>query len=169
MIAILIFFFHTGSSLCSFIHFSCTRYASHQMYDTSKGWERVFYFCTWFFQGSSYLIPRAYGVMHRMHHEYSDTEHDPHSPHFFKDVWHMMTHTREIYAGFVTGTRVPDPPVHQRPAAHLGCDGQIRRFPLDAFYMDRYLYCVLRSICSQFMVVPAAADPLPGRPRTGPP
>ena len=35
---------------------------------------------TWFFQGSSYLVPRAYGVMHRMHHVYSDTEKDPHSP-----------------------------------------------------------------------------------------
>lgn len=86
-------FFHTF-----FLH----RYASHQMYTTSKGWERFFYLCTWFFQGSSYLIPRAYGTMHRMHHEFSDTEHDPHSPHFFKDVWQMMVQTRVIYNKFVT-------------------------------------------------------------------
>jgi len=64
---------------------------------------------TWFSQGSSYLNPRAYAVMHRMHHVYSDTEKDPHSPHFFKDVWHMMWHTRQIYNNFLTGKSLPDP------------------------------------------------------------
>ncbi|WP_217606264.1 acyl-CoA desaturase [Chitinophaga sp. GbtcB8] len=108
MIAILIFFcVHWFFSL--FFHtFFLHRYASHQMYTTSKGWERVFYFATWFFQGSSYLVPRAYGVMHRMHHEYSDTEHDPHSPHFFKDVWSMMVRTRQIYNDILNRKNVPD-------------------------------------------------------------
>lgn len=115
MTAILIFicvhwffslFFHTF-----FLH----RYASHQMYTTSKFWERVFYMSTWFFQGSSYLIPRAYGVMHRMHHEFSDTEKDPHSPHFFKDVWHMMVQTRLIYNGFVTRENLPDSKFTKEP------------------------------------------------------
>jgi len=115
MTAILIFFcVHWFLSL--FFHtFFLHRYASHQMYTASKGWERVFYFCTWFFQGSSYLIPRAYGVMHRMHHEYSDTEHDPHSPHFFKDVWTMMVQTRRIYNDFVTRKRVPDAKFMEEP------------------------------------------------------
>ena len=63
---------------------------------------------TWFAQGSSFLVPRAYAVMHRMHHTYSDTEQDPHSPHFFKDVWHMMMHTASIYANFQTGKSLPD-------------------------------------------------------------
>ncbi|WP_225860171.1 MULTISPECIES: fatty acid desaturase [Chitinophaga] len=85
------------------------------MYTTSKFWERTFYFSTWFFQGSSYLIPRAYGVMHRMHHEYSDTEKDPHSPHFFKDVWHMMVQTRKMYNGFVTKENLPDPAFTKEP------------------------------------------------------
>lgn len=108
MTIILIFFFgHWFLSL--FFHtFFLHRYASHQMYTTHKGWERVFYFCTWFFQGSSYLIPRAYGVMHRMHHTYSDTEKDPHSPHFFEDVWSMMVETRRIYNDFLTGKRLPE-------------------------------------------------------------
>jgi stearoyl-CoA desaturase (delta-9 desaturase) len=115
MTAILIFFcVHWFLSL--FFHtFFLHRYASHQMYTTSKGWERVFYFATWFFQGSSYLVPRAYGVMHRMHHEYSDTEHDPHSPHFFKDVWSMMVRTREIYNGFLTRKNVPDAKFTEEP------------------------------------------------------
>jgi stearoyl-CoA desaturase (delta-9 desaturase) len=71
------------------------------MYLTNPFWEKTFYFLTWFFQGSSYLVPRAYAVMHRMHHAYSDTEQDPHTPHFFKDVWQMMLHTRRIYNSFV--------------------------------------------------------------------
>jgi len=109
MTAILIFFFaHWFLSL--FFHtFFLHRYASHQMYTTGKKREKLFYFMTWFSQGSSYLNPRAYAVMHRMHHVYSDTEKDPHSPHFFKDVWHMMWHTRQIYNNFLTGKSLPDP------------------------------------------------------------
>lgn len=108
MTFILVFFFAHWFLSLFFHSFFLHRYASHQMYTTSSRWEKVFYFCTWFFQGSSYLIPRAYGVMHRMHHEYSDTEHDPHSPHFFKDVWGMMIHTRRIYNEFVSGQRKAD-------------------------------------------------------------
>jgi len=78
------------------------------MYTAKPGWEKTFYFLTWFVQGSSFLVPRAYAVMHRMHHAYSDTEKDPHSPHFFKDIWQMMMHTARIFSGFVTGKNVPD-------------------------------------------------------------
>ncbi|HXS58572.1 MAG TPA: fatty acid desaturase [Hanamia sp.] len=108
MFAILLFFFcHWFFSL--FFHsFFLHRFASHQMYTTSKRWEKTFYFLTWFFQGSSFLVPRAYAVMHRMHHTYSDTEKDPHSPHFFKDIYHMMLHTAEIFSAFVTGKNLPE-------------------------------------------------------------
>ncbi len=106
--AIIIFFFaHWFLSLffhTAFLH----RYASHQMFSMGKITEKVFYFLTWLFQGSSFLIPRAYAVMHRMHHAYSDTEKDPHSPHFFKDVFQMMMKTRDIYNDFVRGIRLPD-------------------------------------------------------------
>lgn len=144
MTAILIFFFvHWFFSL--FFHtFYLHRYASHQMYTTSKGWERFFYFCTWFFQGSSYLIPRAYGVMHRMHHEYSDTEKDPHSPHFFKDVWHMMMHTREIYNSFVTRTGMPDQKFLEEPLPEWEAmdrigDSNITRVIWMAIYVGFYV------------------------------
>lgn len=53
-------------------------------------------------------MPRAYAVLHRMHHEYSDTEKDPHSPHFFKDVFQMMLHTAKIYQAFLTKQRLPE-------------------------------------------------------------
>lgn len=78
------------------------------MYTTSKNWERTFYVITWFVQGSSFLVPRAYGVMHRMHHVYSDTEKDPHSPHFFTDVYQMMQSTVKIFRSFVTGKSLPE-------------------------------------------------------------
>jgi stearoyl-CoA desaturase (Delta-9 desaturase) len=106
---IIICFFLAHWFLSLFFHtFFLHRYASHQMYTTSKRWERFFYGCTWFFQGSSFLVPRAYAVMHRMHHSYSDTEKDPHSPHFFKDVYQMMMHTKVIYNNFVTRKNLPD-------------------------------------------------------------
>lgn len=144
MVAILVFFFcHWFFSL--FFHsFFLHRYASHQMYTTSKGWEKTFYFITWMVQGSSYLVPRAYAVMHRMHHTYSDTEKDPHSPHFFKDIWHMMIHTAEIFRGFVTGKNLPDEQFTKEyiPVWHkldvIG-NSAISRFLFGAFYVSFYL------------------------------
>jgi stearoyl-CoA desaturase (delta-9 desaturase) len=37
-----------------------------------------------------------------MHHAYSDTEKDPHSPHFFKDIYEMMKSTVLIYRSFLS-------------------------------------------------------------------
>ncbi|MBS1638201.1 MAG: acyl-CoA desaturase [Bacteroidetes bacterium] len=76
------------------------RYASHKMFIMSPFWERFFYMLTFLTQGSSFLNPRAYAIMHRMHHAYSDTEKDPHSPHFFRDVWQMTMKTKDIYLAY---------------------------------------------------------------------
>src|SRR6185369_15159712 len=99
--AVLVFFLcHWFVSLfCQtfFLH----RYASHKMFTMSKGWERFFYFMTMLTQGASFLNPRAYAIMHRMHHAFSDTEKDPHSPHFIKDVWGLTMKTKDIYHDFV--------------------------------------------------------------------
>jgi stearoyl-CoA desaturase (delta-9 desaturase) len=67
------------------------------MFTMSDGWERFFYILSFFFQGSSYLSPRAYAVMHRMHHAYADTEKDPHSPKYDKNFFAMMWRTKGIY------------------------------------------------------------------------
>ncbi len=85
------------------------RYASHRMFTMSPGWEKAFYMLTFLTQGSSFLNPRAYAIMHRMHHAYSDTEKDPHSPHFIKDVWGLMMKTRRIYQDFVRYKSEPEP------------------------------------------------------------
>lgn len=71
--------------------------------------ERFFYAFTWFTQGSSYLNPRAYAILHRMHHAYSDTEKDPHSPVFYKEVFTMMWRTKAVYEGVKNGTLQVDP------------------------------------------------------------
>lgn len=64
---------------------------------------------TWFTQGSSFLNPRAYAILHRMHHAYSDTEKDPHSPVFFKDVFSMMWKTKKIYNSVLKRTYQVEP------------------------------------------------------------
>jgi stearoyl-CoA desaturase (Delta-9 desaturase) len=84
------------------------RYASHKMFTMSRPWERFFYLLTFITQGSSFLNPRAYAILHRMHHAYSDTDKDPHSPHFFKDVWHMTMHTKDIYLNYAKHNVEPE-------------------------------------------------------------
>ncbi|MBL7892641.1 MAG: acyl-CoA desaturase [Bacteroidia bacterium] len=109
MKAIFIFFIaHWFLSLFSqtfFLH----RYCSHKMFSMKKGWERFFYFFTFITQGSSFLNPRAYAIIHRMHHAYSDTEKDPHSPYFIKDVWGLMLQTKDIYRQYVLKKLEPEP------------------------------------------------------------
>lgn len=96
MIILLFLILHWYLSLFGqtfFLH----RYGAHKMFTMNKFWEKFFYIFAWVTQGSSYLNPRAYAILHRMHHAYSDTEKDPHTPHFFKEVFTMMMHTKKIY------------------------------------------------------------------------
>ncbi len=83
------------SAFCQtfFLH----RYSAHQMFTMSRFWQRFFYVLTFVTQGASYLNPRAYAILHRMHHAHSDTEKDPHSPIFYRDIFRMMDKTFFIY------------------------------------------------------------------------
>lgn len=87
---------HWQSSLF-FQSFFLHRYGAHRQFTMSKGWERVFHFLTWVTQGSSYIAPRAYAIMHRMHHAYADTPKDPHSPTNHRSLMPMMWRTARIY------------------------------------------------------------------------
>ncbi|OMP76188.1 MULTISPECIES: acyl-CoA desaturase [unclassified Chitinophaga] len=73
------------------------RYAAHGAFEMSKGWERFFFILTYVTQGSSYMSPRAYAVMHRLHHAHTDTPLDPHSPSNSSNIFAMMWHTRTVY------------------------------------------------------------------------
>lgn len=79
------------------------RYAAHRAFTMNKFWERAFYIFTYITQGSSYMSPRAYAIMHRMHHAFTDTEKDPHSPQFSRNVFQMMLRTRNIYSSIYKG------------------------------------------------------------------
>ena len=84
------------------------RYASHRAFTMSKFWERFFYVFAYITQGSSYLSPHAYGILHRMHHAYTDTEKDPHSPKYFSNLFAMMWHTKNIYTAILKKTIQPE-------------------------------------------------------------
>jgi stearoyl-CoA desaturase (delta-9 desaturase) len=101
--AMLFFFIALWYSSLFFQTFFQHRYAAHGAFKMSKFWERVFYIFTYIAQGSSYMSPRAYAIMHRMHHAYTDTEKDPHSPKYSKNVFGMMYRTRNIYSSIFKG------------------------------------------------------------------
>lgn len=94
------------SAFCQtfFLH----RYGAHKMFTMPPFWEKFFYFLTFLSQGSSYLNPRAYAVMHRMHHAHSDTAEDPHSPLYTKDPARMMFKTLVTYLNIQSGKLKPD-------------------------------------------------------------
>ena len=78
------------------------RYAAHGAFTMSKFTEKVFFVLTWIFQGSNYLSPYGYGVMHRMHHAFADTEDDPHSPKYDDNIFKMMWKTKTIYSAITS-------------------------------------------------------------------
>ncbi|MBJ2174421.1 acyl-CoA desaturase [Aureibaculum sp. A20] len=80
-----------------FQSFFLHRYAAHQVFTMSKTMERITFILTWIFQGSSYLSAYGYGIMHRIHHAYTDTEKDPHSPSYDANLFAMMWKTKTIY------------------------------------------------------------------------
>jgi stearoyl-CoA desaturase (Delta-9 desaturase) len=85
------------------------RYGAHAQFSLSPGWQRFFHLLTYASQGASFLHPRAYAILHRMHHAYSDTERDPHSPLYFRNVFSMMWRTKQRYDDFAYDRVSPDP------------------------------------------------------------
>ncbi len=98
--AIAVFFIAHWQLSVFFQTFFLHRYGAHRMFTMSKGWERFFYLCTYLAQGPSMLSPRGYAILHRMHHAFSDTPKDPHSPTNYKNVWSMMLATKIKYDDF---------------------------------------------------------------------
>ncbi len=90
------------------------RYASHKVFSMNRFWERFFYLLTYIGQGSSFLNPFAYATMHRDHHSFSDTEKDPHSPHFFTDVFQMSKATVLTYRDHVKRSKNPSASIAQK-------------------------------------------------------
>jgi stearoyl-CoA desaturase (Delta-9 desaturase) len=95
--AIIIFIAVLWYSGLFFQSFFLHRYAAHQTYTMSKFGEKLCYVLTWITQGSNYLSAYGYGVMHRMHHAFADTEHDVHSPKYDSNLFSMMWRTKKLY------------------------------------------------------------------------
>jgi stearoyl-CoA desaturase (delta-9 desaturase) len=108
-VAILVFFLAHWQLSVFFQSFFLHRVGAHRQFTMSKGWERFFHFCTFLIQGSSFLSPRGYAIMHRMHHAFSDTDKDPHSPENHGNVLTMMWATKERYSALVYGREKPEP------------------------------------------------------------
>jgi stearoyl-CoA desaturase (Delta-9 desaturase) len=85
------------------------RYAAHGAFSMSKFWERFFYLLTYISQGSSYVSPRVYAIMHRMHHAYTDTDKDPHSPQNDSNIFVMMWRSRQLTVNIFNHKGVIEP------------------------------------------------------------
>lgn len=69
-----------------------------------KPWvEKLYFVMAFLFQGSSYMSPYTYGLLHRLHHAYADTEKDPHSPDYSKNVFTLMWDTFIFYSKIQNG------------------------------------------------------------------
>lgn len=115
------------------------RYAAHSMFTMSRGWERFFHLLTFVCQGSSYLNPRGYAILHREHHAFSDTEKDPHSPHHNPNLFKMMFATLQRYQGYnhrkvEPEARFLNPPVPEWPLI----DAIGRSWPTHLAFMALY-------------------------------
>jgi stearoyl-CoA desaturase (delta-9 desaturase) len=108
MFAIIAFFVGHWVLSVFFQSFFQHRYGAHRMFKLSRGWERFFYVASFIFQGASFLNPRAYAILHREHHAFSDTERDPHSPHQFANVWTMMWFTKKRYDNYAYKKTAPE-------------------------------------------------------------
>lgn len=79
------------------------RYAAHGAFTMSKGWEKFFFIFSYITQGSHYMSPKTYGILHRLHHAHTDTELDPHSPNYSSNFISMMARTQRIFTEIRTG------------------------------------------------------------------
>lgn len=113
------------------------------MFKMNTFWERFFYILLLVSQGSSFLNPRAYAILHRMHHAYSDTVKDPHSPHFFKDVFGMMVATKNMYLAYLLHKIEPEPAFRgnypEWPIIDRIGDSWLWRLACAAFYIWFYV------------------------------
>ncbi|MCB1202453.1 MAG: acyl-CoA desaturase [Leptospiraceae bacterium] len=158
MEAILIFFFGHWFASAFAQSFFLHRYASHAMFTMNKFWEKFWHLFTVIAQGPSFLHPRGYATLHRMHHQFSDTEKDPHSPHHAKNFFHMMLKTKEIYDGYaynrvkVSAEYIENTPFW--PAIDRLSQSWIFRILSGSLYAFYYMYFVPADMLYLYLLLP---------------
>ena len=73
------------------------RYASHQMFTMSPIVEKCFFLLTILAQGTSFLKPSLYAILHNKHHKFADTDKDPHTPIKHSNYFTFMLETLKNY------------------------------------------------------------------------
>ena len=139
MEVILIFFIAHWYLSLFFQTFFLHRYAAHKAFTMSKTTEKVFYVLTWIFQGSNYFSPYGYGVMHRMHHAFADTENDPHSPTYDETIWNMMWKTKTIYSAIANHRMEVDKRFTEGVPNWIAFDKFARSWPSRVFWGGLYI------------------------------
>lgn len=91
--------------LQSFFHH---RYAAHRHFEMSERTEKFFYIFCFLAHGSSYISPKVFGIMHRLHHMHTDTQDDPHSPSYHPGFFGTMLQTRNSYHHIFIGKTIVD-------------------------------------------------------------
>ncbi len=82
------------------------RYSAHRQIEMSPKIEKVFWILAFVFMGPSYLSAYIYGLLHRLHHAYSDTDKDPHPADLFSGPWglfKLMWRTKKVYSDIGKG------------------------------------------------------------------
>jgi len=132
------------------------RYASHKAFTMSPFTEKVFFVLTWIFQGSNYLSPFGYGVMHRMHHAFADTVDDPHSPTYDETIWNMMWKTKTIYSDIASGRVVPEKRFTEGVPKWEAFDRIARSWPSRLFWGALYVlfYLKFATVWWLFLILP---------------
>ncbi|MGJ4745270.1 fatty acid desaturase [Leptospira sp. SA-E8] len=158
MIWILIFF-ATHWFLSVFVQsFFLHRYSSHKMFRMNRFWERFFYFFAFFVQGSSYLNPRAYAIIHRRHHAYSDTPKDPVSPVFSKNFFDMIRRTAISFNEIVHKKSLTDAELRsyypESPRFERIADSWIVRISFAVCYILFYMYFVPENLIWPYFLLP---------------
>lgn len=109
MTFVLVFFTAHWALAAFFQSFFLHRYGAHGQFTMSKRWEKVFYVGTYLALGASFLPPRAYALMHRAHHAYSDGPLDPHSPRNHRGPLGLMLATRRTFDDLALRRVAPEP------------------------------------------------------------
>lgn len=139
MTVILIFFIASWYLSLFFQTFFLHRYAAHRAFTMSKFTEKVVFVLTWIFQGSNYLSAYGYGVMHRMHHAFADTEDDPHSPKYDETIWNMMWKTKTIYSDIANKKMIVDKRFTEGVPQWEAFDKIARSWPSRLFWAGIYI------------------------------
>jgi len=132
------------------------RYASHGAFEMSKFWEKFFFLFSYVTQGSHYMSPRAYAIMHRMHHAYTDTEKDPHSPNFSKNIFAMMWRTSMRYRDIFSGKEVVEEKFQKNLPEWKGFDRWASSPASRLLWVGIYilLFIVFATAAWQFLLLP---------------